>query len=120
MFLEGPLDEVQYTLISLNFFLLSVQMSLHKKKSKNPRQKVQKVALAANGDRETASDTAAKDIDAHPLEIGHSVVVMYRDSSHRLAKVRICIISVFVRVIDNRDFHDYISDLGKKFQQDLE
>lgn len=64
-------------------------MSLHKKKTKNPRQKVQKVTVATDGDnREAASDAAAKDIDAHPLEIGHSVVVMYRDSSHRLAKVR--------------------------------
>ena len=31
--------------------------------------------------------TPAKNIDTHPLQCGHSVLVAYRDTSHRLAKV---------------------------------
>jgi hypothetical protein len=78
-------------------------MSMNKKKTKNMKHKGPKAAAAAlsaslaeGGAAGLADGTEAapapapappKDIDAHPLQCGHSVMVAYRDASHRLAKV---------------------------------
>lgn len=79
-------------------------MSYNKKKTKHHKQKGQKAASAADADARGADD-ALKDIDQHPLDCGHSIVVLYRDASERLAKVRVLLPVVFLYlfpVLDHR------------------
>jgi hypothetical protein len=64
-------------------------MSAHKKKHKP-------IKARKSGDLPGSTDAMelsilegpnGKDIDAHPIDIGNSLVVLYRDASHRLVKV---------------------------------
>ena len=82
-------------------------MSVYKKKTKYVKQKQVKessgiiVSDATNGSTSTATATV-KDIDAHPISNGNSIVVIYRDLSHRLAKVY-CTLHILLSMADYCD-----------------
>ena len=90
-------------------------MSAYKKKTKHHKQK----ALKPDGEAkaEVPGGEPEKDIDVHPLQCGHSVVVMYRDSSHRLAKVSFIWMHLFSLLKCHAAFCVLV-DLRTKFQQD--
>ena len=72
-------------------------MSAHKKKHKP-------LKVRKSGDLIGSTDVMdlsileypnGKDIDSHPIDIGNSLVVLYRDASHRLVKVSISTYTLF-------------------------
>jgi hypothetical protein len=69
-------------------------MTQPKKKSKI-KKKFEKKAPVECGE---VIKEEKKDIDEHPLAIGHYLVVKYRDGSDRLVRVRIYIIASIVHI----------------------
>lgn len=95
-------------------------MSVNRKKAKHYKQRLQKSNAAEGEGAELVNEDCPrdkdkdKDIDSHPLECGHSVVVMYRDSSHRLAKVGRT--SMSMHVFNGAD-SPVILDIGADLQE---
>ena len=61
-------------------------MTIPKKKTKT-KKKVEKKAVPVVEADVVVVKEEKKDIDEHPLAIGHFLVVKYRDGSDRLARV---------------------------------
>jgi hypothetical protein len=56
----------------------------HPKKKQKGQKKGKKMSVGAEDPEE---DVVERDVDEHPYQKGHYLVVRYRDNSHRLAKV---------------------------------
>ena len=59
----------------------------HPKKKQKGQKKPKKVIISGEGAVQ-AEENVDRDVDEHPYQKGHYLVVRYRDGSHRLAKVR--------------------------------